>query len=347
MNARVLVTGNQGYIGVELTRFLEAQGYRVVGLDSMYFDGCDVARPANGIEKQIRKDIRDVDAKDIYGVQAVVHLAGLSNDPLGELSPSLTGDINHRASVRLAQLAKQQGAERFVFASSCSVYGMAADERPITEEGTINPLTEYAKSKALVERDLAPLADGSFHPVYLRNATVYGTSSRLRLDLVVNNLVAWAYLTGKVAIMSDGTPWRPLLHVRDFCRAVLAVLEAPAHLITNQTFNVGRNEDNHRVRDIAEVVQAVVPGSTVEILNKTSSDERTYRVDFSKIVNRLPNFKAECSLRQGVEELHESYQRFGLVREDLDTAKYFRVRWINRLLSEGQLNLQLRWVGQS
>lgn len=347
MNARVLVTGNRGYIGVELTQFLEAQGYRVVGLDSMFFDGCEADRLDGGLERQIAKDIRNVEAKDLDGVQAVVHLAGLSNDPLGELSPTLTGEINHLASVRLAKLAKQEGVERFIFASSCSVYGMAADERPIAEDGAINPLTEYAKSKAWVERDVATLAEGAFHPVFLRNATVYGASARLRLDLVVNNLVAWAYLTGKVAIMSDGTPWRPLLHIRDFCRAVLAVLEAPAHLVSNQTFNVGRNEDNHRVRDIAQVVRAVVPGSAVEILNKTSSDERTYRVNFSKIVTTLPNFKAECSLRQGVEELYERYQRYGLVREDLDTAKYFRVRWIKRLLNEGRLNRELRWVHPS
>jgi nucleoside-diphosphate-sugar epimerase len=233
---------------------------------------------------------------------------------------------------------------RYVFASSCSVYGIASNDVPLDESSPVNPITEYAKSKALVEQQVARLADADFHPTFMRNATAYGYSPSLRLDLVVNNLVAWGYLTGKIAIMSDGTPWRPIVHVEDICRAVLAALQAPAEQIHNECFNVGRNSENYQVRDIAAMVKEVVPGCKIDIRNTSSSDERTYRVDFSKFAGRFPQFAPQWTLRKGIEELYRAYREVGLTLKDFESPTYFRVRWIRHLIEKQRLDADLRWV---
>jgi len=340
----ILVTGNAGYIGMVMTRFLRDRSYEVVGLDSMYYGGCELYPEEVLPNKQIRKDIRELEYDDLDGVSAVIHLAALSNDPLGEINPSLTDDINFKASLRLAQMAKERGVERYILSSSCSMYGIASDNSPLTETGELNPITAYAKAKVKAEKEIAKLADDSFHPVFMRNATVYGVSPSLRLCLVVNNLVAWAYLTGKVAIMSDGTPWRPIIHVEDLCRAFAAALEAPVENIHNQALNVGLDQENFQVKDIAIQVEKIVPRCTLEILNKTGPDERTYRVDFSKITIVLPDFRPQWNLQKGILELYEAYKRFGLVEQDLHSSKYFRVRWIKQLLENRFLDTELRFM---
>ncbi len=339
----ILVTGNTGYIGMVMTKFLQAHGYAVVGLDTNYYEGCDFFLSAAKPVRQIFKDVREVTKDDLAGVKSVIHLAALSNDPLGELRPNLTQEINYLASVRLAQLAKEAGAERFIFSSSCSLYGIAPDDNPLNEENAFNPVTVYAQTKVSTERALAQLAGDHFHPVFMRNATVYGVSPRLRLDLVVNNLVAAAFTTGRVSILSDGMPWRPIVHVEDFCRAFLAVLEAPAEVIHNQAFNVGINEENYRIKDIARRVERIVPGCQMEILNKTGADERTYRVDFSKIQKRIPEFQPAWNLDKGIQELYEVYREVGLTREDFESPKYFRVKWIKYLCDANRLNPDLVW----
>jgi len=340
----ILVTGNNGYIGTRMTEFLQEHSYKVVGLDCNYYRECNLYSMNVRPFKQIVKDIRDISEKDLEGVTTIIHLAALSNDPLGEINPSLTHDINYIASVKLAKLAKKLGIKRFIFSSSCSLYGIAHDDKPLTEEGKLNPITAYAKAKVETEKEISKLADDNFHPVFMRNATVYGLSPNLRLDLVVNNLVAWAYLTGKVAIMSDGTPWRPIVHVEDLCRAFLAVLEAPIEKIHNQAFNVGINEENYQIKDIAKEVEKIVPNSYVEILNKTGPDERTYRVDFSKIKKTLPQFKPTWNLRKGIEELYQAYKKFGLTQKDFQSPRYFRVRWIRHLIESRKLDHSLKWT---
>ncbi len=339
----ILVTGNTGYIGMVMTNFLQAHSYDVVGLDTNYYEGCDFFSPTRGPIKQIVKDVREVSKEDLKGVEAVIHLAALSNDPLGELNSALTQEINYLASVRLARLAKEAGVERFIFSSSCSLYGIAANDAPLTEENPFNPVTVYAQTKVATEKALAQLADEKFHPVFMRNATVYGVSPRLRLDLVVNNLVAAAVATGKVSILSDGMPWRPLIHVEDFCRGFLAVLEAPVHVIHNQAFNVGINEENYRIKDIGWRVKRIVPGCEIEILNQTGPDERTYRVDFSKIAKCIPDFRPVWNLDKGIQELYVAFRDAGLTLEDFQSPKYFRLKWIKYLRDSNRLNSELVW----
>lgn len=343
-DAIILITGNTGYIGTVMTKFLQEHSYKVVGLDYNYYEGCDLYSTNVRPFKQIAKDIRDISEKDLEGVMAIIHLAALSNDPLGEINPSLTHEINYVASVKLAELAKRLGIERFIFSSSCSLYGIAPDDKPLTEEGRLNPITAYAKTKVETEEGISKLAGDNFHPTFMRNATVYGISPSLRLDLVVNNLVAWAYLTGEVAIMSDGTPWRPIIHVEDLCRAFVAVLEAPVEKLHNQAFNVGINEENYQIKDIAKQVEKTVPNSHVEIFNKTGPDERTYCVDFSKIKKTLPQFKPTWNLRKGIEELYQAYKNFGLTQKDFESPKYFRVRWIRYLIENEKLDNELRRI---
>lgn len=340
----ILVTGNTGYIGTVMTRYLQERSYDVVGLDYNYFEGCDMFPPEVRPTKQIVKNINDVCANDLEGVSAIIHLAALSNDPLGEINPSLTDNINFKASVRLAELAKEVGIQRYIYSSSCSLYGIAADDSPLTEEGRFNPITAYAKSKVDSEAALSKLASDDFHPTYMRNATVYGISPNLRMDLVVNNLTAWAYLTGKVAIMSDGTPWRPIVHVKDLCSAFLAALEAPVDVIHNEAFNVGINEENYQIKDIAHHVEDIVPDCKAEIQNKMGSDERTYRVDFTKIKTRLPEFRPKWDVRKGIEEIYNAYKKFDLTVQDFESAKYFRLRWIRHLLENKMLDNNLRWI---
>ncbi|MBW8000492.1 MAG: NAD(P)-dependent oxidoreductase [Planctomycetes bacterium] len=339
----ILVTGNSGYIGSVMTRVLQEHSYEVIGLDCNYYNGCEFYATQASPSKQIVKDIRDVTEDDLEGVTDIIHLAALSNDPVGELNPSLTNEINYTASVNLAKLAKKNGVQRFVFSSSCSLYGISSDSRPLTETDTFNPITAYAKTKVKVEQDISKLADSNFHPVFMRNATVYGISPCLRLDLVVNNLVAWAYLTGDIAIMSDGTPWRPLIHVEDLCLAFIAALQADSEKIHNQAFNVGINEGNYQVKDVAIEIEKIVPDSHSEILNKTGVDERTYRVDFSKIKEVLPGFKPAWNLRKGIGDIYQTYKDFGLTKDDLDSDKYFRVRWLKYLIENKKIDENIRW----
>ena len=342
----VLLTGSAGYIGTVMTAMLKEKSYFVVGLDNEWFGANTLFNLSekNIPDKGVRKDVRDISMEDLEGIDAVIHLAGLSNDPLGEINPTLTDEINYKATVKLAELSKKAGVKRFVFASSCSIYGISASDRPIDENGRLNPLTAYAKAKADSEKGIVGLADKNFHPILMRNATVYGLSPRLRLDLVVNNLLAWAYLTDEIAIMSDGTPWRPIVHIRDFCAASIAALEAPIDNIHCEVFNVGTNDSNYQVKDIAMVIKEFIPKAEIKILNKTGLDERTYKVDFSKIRDRLPEFKPKWSLKQGVEELLSAYIEHGLTKVGFDSDKYFRIRTIRSLISLGIVDNNLTYT---
>jgi nucleoside-diphosphate-sugar epimerase len=320
---------------------LLSANHEPTGLDSNLFARCTFGSAVPEIPT-IRKDIRDVTACDLDGFDAILHLAGLSNDPLGDLNPALTYQINHLASVRLAELAKDVGVRRFIFSSSCSNYG-AGGEDLLDEESPFNPVTPYGISKVRVEQDVSKLADSDFSPVFLRNATAFGVSPRLRFDLVLNNLVAWAYATGRVFIKSDGTPWRPIVHIEDISRAFLAVLEAPVDVVHNQAFNVGRNEDNYRVRELAEIVKETIPGTEIEYVSDAGPDKRCYRVSCSKIERILPSFKPVGNARRGAEELYETYRRIGLTVDDFEGIRYKRIAHIRSLIAEGVLDESLRW----
>jgi nucleoside-diphosphate-sugar epimerase len=338
---RVLLTGHKGYIGTVLTPMLLQAGHEVVGYDSDLFRRCTFGNDIPEIP-EIIKDIREVEAADVEGFDAVLHLAGLSNDPLGNFNPDLTYDINHLASVRLAELAKAAGVQRYIFSSSCSNYGAGGDDF-LTEESAFNPVTPYGISKVRVERDVSQLADDNFSPTFLRNATAYGVSPRLRFDLVLNNLVAWALTTGKIYIKSDGTPWRPIVHIEDISRAFLASLHAPRELVHNEALNVGRNEDNYRIREIAEIVKDTVPNCEVEFAADSGPDKRCYRVDCSRILNVLPEYQPQWDARKGAKELYDAYTQIGLTLEEFEGPRYQRIAHLQQLISGGDVDNTLHW----
>lgn len=338
---RVLVTGAKGYIGTVLVPMLLERGHDVIGLDTDYYSRCTFAGTLADTP-MLNVDVRDVDELALKGVDAVIHLAGLSNDPLGDYRPHLTEDINFKGSVRLAEIAKEAGVARFLFASSCSNYGASGDQF-LSEEARFNPVTPYGESKVRVEMGLDRLADSGFCPVYLRASTAYGLSPRIRFDLVLNNLTAWAFTTGRVYLKSDGTPWRPIVHVEDICRAYVAALEAPREAVFNQAFNVGTTTENYQIRELADLVEEIVPGCKVEYATDAGPDKRCYRVDCNKIARVLHGYKPQWTARRGVEQLYQAYKSIGLKLEDFEGPKFMRIAHIKKLIADGLLDENLRW----
>lgn len=338
---KVLVTGHRGFIGTVMVPILLKEGFDVAGLDTDLYRYCTYGDMTAQVPS-LDKDVRDVVPEDLKGFDAIVHLAALSNDPLGNINPELTYDINYRASVRIAEMAREVGVRRFLFASSCSMYGKAGDDI-LDETAEFNPVTAYAKSKVFVERDVAPMASDSFSPVFLRNATAYGVSPRIRFDLVINNLVAWAFTTGKILLKSDGTPWRPLVHIEDITQAVVCALKADREVVHNLAVNVGSSDQNYQMIDLARFVKEIVPNCEIEIASDAGPDERCYRVNFDKIHRVFPNFKTKWTARMGVEQCYQSYLKYGLNRDEYEGIRYKRIAHIQNLIAEGKLDTNLRW----
>jgi nucleoside-diphosphate-sugar epimerase len=339
---KILLTGHRGYIGAIVARVLRDAGHEVTGLDTLFYEGCDLGGPPDGDIPTLQVDVRDVRPEQFEGFDAVAHFAALSNDPIGDLNPELTSAINFQATVDLAKAAKEAGVERFVFSSSCSMYGTAGQGEAVDESAPLRPLTAYAESKVRSEEALVELADDDFSTVSLRNATAYGVSPRLRVDLVLNNLVGWAYTTGRVKIMSDGTPWRPLIHVEDISRATLAALEAPREVIHGEAFNVGRDSENYQVRELGTIVEEVV-GGEIEYAGSGDPDPRSYRVDFGKFARAFPAAGLDWTARRGAEELLAAYEREGLTLEQFESDRYIRLKHLKVLLDDGSLGDDLRW----
>ena len=339
----VLITGHKGFIGTVLVPMAQAAGHTVLGLDADLYRNSTYGTEPKPIPELI-KDVRDIEKDDIRGIDGIIHLAALSNDVLGDLSPDLTYQINQAASVRLAAMAKELGIQRFVFASSCSLYGAAGDDM-LDESAPFNPITAYAKSKVGVEQEVATLADDHFSPTFMRNATAYGISPRMRFDVVINNLTAWAYTTGKVHMKSDGTPWRPVVHIEDIARAALAALTAPRDIIHNQAFNVGSTSHNYRIHELAEFVKATVPQCEISFAEDAGPDTRCYRVNFDKYEKAFPDARLEWDALRGIQDIHQSYKTIGLGRDEYEGPKYKRIAQLKQLLSTGQLDATLRWVG--
>jgi nucleoside-diphosphate-sugar epimerase len=341
---RVLVAGDRGYIGAVLVPFLRASGHEVGGLDLGLYEGCDLGPAPDGTAQRAGTDMRDTTSADLAGYDAVLCLAALSNDPLGDLNPDATHSVNLNGTLNLARAAKAAGIERFLFSSSCSLYGAAGSEG-VGEDAEMFPVTPYGQSKVDAERQLALLADDNFSPVYLRNATAYGASTRLRLDIVVNNLSAIALTTGKVHLQSDGTPWRPLVHIEDISRAFLEMLEAPREVIHNQAFNVGRAEDNVQIRDVAEMVREALPGSELTFAADAGPDLRNYRADFSKLTDTFPGLRMQWNVRDGITELLAAYTKYDLTYDDFTSSHFVRLRRLHELLDAGLLDDLLRRKG--
>lgn len=340
---RVLVTGHHGYLGSLLVPLLAEAGHDVVGLDSGLFERCLLGSRPQEPWRSLRRDLRDVERADLAGFDAVVHFAALSNDPLGDLDPDLTYDINLAGSVRLAELARDAGVSRFVFSSSCSNYG-ASGEKVLDESAELQPLTAYAISKVRLEEELERLATDRFSPVHLRNATAYGASPRLRVDIVLNNLVAWAVTTGKIVLQSDGTPWRPIVHAEDIARVTRLMLEAPPEKVHAQAFNVVPPGENYRIRDLAEIVGETVAGCEVTFAEGAGPDPRNYRVSGEKLLELFPDFEYVWNARSGARQLADAYRAAGLDREQFDGPRFKRLAWIRQLLAEGAVSADLRWT---
>jgi nucleoside-diphosphate-sugar epimerase len=339
---KILLTGHHGYIGSVTGPVLAAAGHEVTGLDTFYYEGCDLGEQPDGLPA-LKLDLRDADPSALAGYDAVVHLAALSNDPLGDLSPELTRAVNFEATARLARMAKEAGVGRFVFASSCSMYGASDPDRPVAEEAPLKPLTPYAESKVRSEEALAELADDAFSPVFMRNATAYGASPRLRVDIVLNNLVGWAFTTGKVKILSDGTPWRPIVHVEDIARATVAVLGAPRALIHGQAYNIGRDEENYQVRELAEIVRDTVGDCEIVYAGTGDPDPRSYRVDFGRFASAFPEAGLDWTARAGAQEVLDAYRAVNLTLEQFESDRYIRLKHLRLLIDRGELDAQLRW----
>lgn len=344
---KVLVTGNNGYIGTVMVPMLQAEGFEVTGLDSDLFRSCVFGNSSvtGAIAKipYLRKDIRDIEHSDLVGFDAVVHLCALSNDPLGNLNPKVTYEINHEASVRLAELAKGAGVERFILSSSCSVYG-ASTEPIVDEETEPKPVTPYAESKVLAERDISKLADSDFTPTLLRSSTAYGLSPMLRFDLVVNNFIAWSFTKGIVLLKSDGSAWRPFVHIQDISRAFIAVLHAPRDAVHNQLFNVGKDDQNFRIKEVAEIAKQIVPNSEIKYVPGAEPDERSYRVKFNKIATALPEFKPQWTVPMGAKQLYEAYKKVGLMVEEFEGPRYRRITHLENSIKSGEVDATLRRV---
>lgn len=342
---RVLVTGHDGYIGTVLVPMLHEAGHEVVGMDNHLYEACTLGPEPEAPDVDIRKDVRDSTPEDFEGIDAVFHLAAISNDPVGDLNPECTLDLNHRGTLAVARAAKAAGVERFVFSSSCSLYG-AGGQDALDESAAFNPVTPYGESKILAEQGLAELADDDFSPTYLRNATAYGASPRLRGDLVVNNMVGFAVLTGEVFMKSDGTPWRPLVHIADISRAFLAVLDADRDLVHDEAFNVGRTSENYQIRDVAAIVEEVVEGSRVTLADSAGPDIRNYRVDCSKIEETLPGYEPVWTVRAGAEEVLAAYRAHGLTEDIFHGPTLRRIQHVKDLIASGRLDTMLRWQTQ-